>query len=130
MNSFIKIVKNKFMNKKTIFNILMGLFAGIISGFFGAGGGLILVPYMTELLKEDEIISRSTCILSIFFMVLTSSFFYFNKDYINWIIAFKCVIGGVIGSYIGSKILININKNILKILFIIFLIYAGFTMIF
>lgn len=121
--------KNKYMKNKILFNILIGFLAGMISGFFGAGGGLILVPYMTLILKEDEVKSRATTILCIFFMVLTSSFFYFNQDSIDWYLAFKCAIGGVIGGYVGSKLLINLNKKILKILFIIFLIYAGIKMI-
>ena len=120
----------KKIKKKTFFNILMGFFAGIISGFFGAGGGLMLVPYMTGILKENEVKSRATTILCIFFMVLTSSFFYYKQNSINWSLAIKCAIGGVIGSFIGSKLLIKIKQNILRILFIIFLLYAGFTMIF
>ena len=118
------------MKKKTFLNILMGFFAGIVSGFFGAGGGLLLVPYMTSILKEDEVKSRATTILCIFSMVFTSSFFYFNQDAIDWMLAIKSAVGGVIGSCIGSKLLIRINQNILKILFIIFLVYAGFSMIF
>lgn len=116
--------------KKSIFLcIIAGFFAGMISGFFGAGGGLILVPFMTFLLKENEITARATTIMCIFFMVLTSSFFYFRENSIDWWIAAKCSIGGVIGGYIGSKLLINLNKNILRILFVIFLIYAGIKMI-
>lgn len=118
------------MKNKTIFNILMGFFAGLVSGFFGAGGGLLLVPYMTSILKEDEVKSRATTILCIFFMVLTSSFFYFNKEKIDWILAIKCAVGGISGSIIGSKLLIRINTNLLKFLFILFLLYAGFSMIF
>ncbi len=102
----------------------------MISGFFGAGGGMVLVPYMTEILKEDEVKSRATTILCIFFMVFTSSFFYFDKNSIDWNLGLKCIVGGIIGSLIGSRLLIKLNKNILKILFIIFLVYAGFTMIF
>lgn len=117
------------MKNKILFNVLIGFFAGMISGFFGAGGGLILVPYMTLILKEDEVTARATTILCIFFMVLISSFFYFNQDSIDWLLAFKCAIGGIIGGYIGSKLLINLNKKILKILFVIFLIYAGIKMI-
>lgn len=110
-------------------NILLGFIAGMISGFFGAGGGLILVPYMTLLLKEDEVKSRATTILCIFFMVLTSSFFYFKASFVDWTLAIKCAIGGIIGGIIGSKLLINLNKKILQIFFIIFLLYAGIKMI-
>ena len=116
-------------NKKIYGNIILGFLAGMISGFFGAGGGLILVPFLTLVLKEDEVVARASTILCIFFMVLTSSFFYFNQNSIDWLLAIKCAIGGIIGGYIGSKLLINLNKKILKILFIIFLIYAGIKMI-
>lgn len=124
--------KNNFMKnekKKNIYCIFLGFLAGIISGFFGAGGGLIIVPFLTTVLKEDEVISRATTILCIFFMVLVSSFFYFNQNSIDWSLAIKCAIGGIIGGYIGSKLLITLDKKILKILFIIFLIYAGIRMI-
>ena len=84
---------------------------------------------MTFFLKEDEVKSRATTIFCIFFMVLTSSFFYFNKDYIDWSLAIKCAIGGIFGGYIGSKLLVRLDKKILKILFIIFLVYAGIKMI-
>lgn len=64
---------------KNYYSVFLGFFAGIISGFFGAGGGLILVPFLTLVFKEDEVISRATTILCIFFMVLTSSFFILIK---------------------------------------------------
>ena len=54
------------MNKEKIQNILIGFIAGIISGLFGAGGGLILVPFMTIIQKEDEVIARATTIMCIF----------------------------------------------------------------
>lgn len=116
-------------NKKILENILLGFIAGMISGFFGAGGGLILVPYMTLILKEDEVKSRATTIMCIFFMVFTSSFFYFKEAFIDWNLAIKCAIGGIIGGIVGSKLLINLSKKILQIFFIVFLIYAGIKMI-
>ena len=109
---------------------IIGFLAGIISGFFGAGGGLILVPYISKILKEDEVTSRATTIMCIFFMVLTSSLFYFYKSSIDWNLAIKCIIGGIIGSCIGSKCLIKLNTKWLEISFIIFLFYSGFSFIF
>ena len=110
-------------------NMLIGFFAGMISGFFSAGGGLILVPYMTQMLKMNEVDSRATTIFCIFFMVFTSGLFYFNQNYIDFGIATKCAIGGILGGYIGSKVLWNAGQKILKISFIIFLFYAGIRMI-
>lgn len=116
--------------KKSIFLcIIAGFLAGIVSGLFGAGGGMILVPFMTLILKEEEVPSRATTIMCIFFMVLTSSFFYYNQNLIDWNISIKCAIGGIIGGVIGSKALVSLNKNILKILFVIFLVYASLRMI-
>lgn len=117
-------------HKKEIFlYIIIGFFAGIISGFFGAGGGLLIVPFITIILKENEVTARATSIMCIFFMVLVSSFFYSKQNAIDWNIAIRSSIGGIIGGYLGSKLLIKLNKNILKILFIIFLFYAGIKMI-
>lgn len=129
MNKFIIFAKNTLMKKSIFLCIFAGFLAGIVSGLFGAGGGMILVPFMTLILKEEEVTSRATTIMCIFFMVLTSSFFYFKQDAIDWNVSIKCAIGGIIGGVIGSKLLIKLNKNILKILFIIFLIYAAFKMI-
>ena len=107
--------------------LIIGLLSGVISGFFGAGGGLVLVPYMTKILKEDEVTARATTIMCIFFMVLASSIFYFYKSVIDWSLAGKCIIGGIIGSFIGSKWLIKLNSKWLEITFIIFLFYSGFS---
>lgn len=116
--------------KKSIFLYLIaGLIAGIISGFFGAGGGMILVPFLTLVLNKEDVEARATTILCIFFMVLTSSIFYFKQDSIDWIIALKSSIGGIIGGIIGSKLLIKLDKKILQIIFIVFLIYSGIKMI-
>ncbi len=116
--------------KKSIFLYLIaGLIAGIISGFFGAGGGMILVPFLTLVLNKEEVEARATTILCIFFMVLTSSIFYFKQDSIDWIIAIKSSVGGIIGGIIGSRLLIKLDKKILQIIFIVFLIYSGIKMI-
>lgn len=107
----------------------MGFLAGIVSGFFGAGGGMILVPFLTLILEKEEVEARATTILCIFFMVLTSSIFYFKQDSIDWMVSLKASVGGIVGGVIGSKLLIKLDKNILQIIFIIFLIYSGIKMI-
>ena len=62
-------------------------------------------------------------------MVITSGIFYAKNQYINWRIGILCAIGGIIGGIIGSKSLNKIPDNILKITFIIFIVYVGIKMI-
>ena len=115
--------------KKNIIIIIIGLVSGITSGLFGSGGGMILVPSLISLIKLDEIKARATAITCILFMVITSSFFYFKSDYINWSISIKCAIGGVIGGIIGARLLMKLSKKNLDLLLIIFLLYSSIRMI-
>lgn len=111
-------------------NIIVGVSAGIISGLFGAGGGLILVPIFIHLLKITEKESRATTVFCILPMVITSGVIYSNNDLINWDLAIKCAIGGIIGSYIGTKLLKKLSDKVLKIIFIIFLLYVAIRYLF
>lgn len=83
--------------------IIIGLLAGIVSGLFSTGGGMILVPAFVHLLKLDDTKSRGTSVLCILPMVITSSFFYYKGNFINWKVAILCAIGGTVGGYIRSK---------------------------
>lgn len=122
-------MENKENAKCLIKDFFIGLIVGGISGFFGAGGGLILVPYLSKRLSYDEKKSRATTVLCILFMVITSGLFYIKNINIDFVISIKCVIGGIIGSFIGSKLLVNLNKDVLNIIFIIFLVYTGIKMV-
>lgn len=86
------------MIKKTI----IGFLAGIISGLFSTGGGMILVPAFIYLLKLEDVKARGTSVFCILPMVITSSFFYYKGNFIDWKIAILCAVGGSIGGYIRS----------------------------
>ena len=115
--------------KESLYKALIGIFAGIVSGLFASGGGMILVPAFIHLLKLEDTKARGTSVFCILPMVLTSSFFYYKGNYIDWKIAFLCALGGSIGGYIGAKMLKKLPENVLKIAFTIFLIYVSFKMI-
>lgn len=110
--------------------IILGLLAGLISGLFATGGGMILVPSCIYLLKIDSKIARGTSVFCILIMVVTSSFFYYTNNYIEWKIGILCAIGGIIGGLIGAKLLKKIPEKIFKYIFLIFLIYVSSKMIF
>jgi len=114
---------------RMIKKILLGIIAGFISGLFASGGGMIVVPAFVHLLKMDEAEARATCIFAILPMVIASGLFYYNSNFLDWSIGIKCAIGGLVGGYIGAKLLKKLSAKVLKIIFILFLIYVSIKMI-
>lgn len=116
------------MVKKTK-NIIIGLIAGFISGFFASGGGLILVPAFTYFLKMEDKKARGTSVFCILPMVIASSIFYYKNNYINWQVGIKCAIGGIIGGVIGAKLLKKLPTKYIRVAFTVFLIYVAVKML-
>ena len=109
--------------------ISVGLIAGIVSGLFAAGGGMIVVPALIHIFKLEDSKARSTSIFAILPMVIASGIFYYKNDYVDWNLGIKCAIGGTIGGIIGAKLLKKISTRTLRILFVIFLIYTSVKML-
>lgn len=125
-------------NSKTIYmfriffdfkGILIGISAGIVSGLFASGGGMILVPAFMYLLKMKDVESRATSVICILPMVVTSGIFYYKNNYMDWKVGILCAIGGIAGGIVGAKLLNKLPTKYLKIAFTIFLIYASYKMI-
>lgn len=130
MENLLKRKVGFFMLKKYIKQIIIGFLAGMVSGFFSTGGGLILVPAFIYLLNLEPQKARGTSVFCILPMVVTSSFFYYKGNFIDWRIAILCGTGGAIGGYIGAKLLKKLPDKIFKIAFTIFIIYVSVKMIF
>lgn len=125
MYILIKKTKYSYMIK----NIIIGLIAGFISGLFGAGGGLIVVPALIHFLDFDEKKARATAIFIIFFLVLTSSFFYIKNEFIDVSLSLKLIPFGIVGGYIGALILKKVPDMFLRISYAIFVVYVAVRMI-
>ena len=108
---------------------LIGIIAGIISGLFSTGGGMILVPAFIYMLKEDATKARGTSVFCILPMVIFTAIIYGRNNFIDWNLGIKCAVGGILGGFLGGKLLSKIKDKYLQITFIIFLFYAGINMI-
>ncbi len=111
-------------------NIVIGLMAGFISGFFSTGGGMLLVPSFLYFLKIEDKKARATAAMCILPMVVTSGIFYYQNNYIDWKTGILCATGGIFGGYLGAKILKKLHAKYFKIAFIGFLIYTSIKFLF
>ena len=107
----------------------IGFLSGIINGFFGAGGGLLLVPMITYVTKNDSKKAHATTLVCVMFMCLASSIIYLIKKQLNFKLILVCLIGSLIGSMIGTKLLKNLKNNIIDLVFSLVLVFAGICMI-
>jgi uncharacterized membrane protein YfcA len=108
--------------------ILIGIAIGAMSGFFGIGGGMILVPLL--LIIGFNI--KSAIGISLMQMVFTSiygSYLNFRKGSLLLSDNIFVGVGGFIGGFLAGFITQKIPSNILKYLFIILIIFALYRLI-
>ncbi len=117
------------MKKEVLYQVIIGSFAGVVSGMFASGGGMVLVPAFIYILKMNEVEARATSGLCILPMVVTSGILYYTNNYIEWNIGILCAIGGILGGIVGAKLLKKLPIYYLKIIFILFIIYASWRMV-
>lgn len=103
--------------KKTLVSAIAGVVAGFANGLFGAGGGMILVPAMQRFLEIDTHKSHATAITVILPLSIVSMFVYLKGGYIEWNVVVFISAGGVLGSFIGAKLLNRIPKKALHKIF-------------
>ena len=87
------------------------------------------MPFLSKYMKLDATKARGTTIFVILFYVIISSLFYFKSDNIDLKLSLNCVLGGIIGSFIGSRLLIKLSSKFLNLIFIVFLFYCGIRML-
>ena len=109
--------------------ICVGALSGFINGFFGAGGGLLLVPLITFVSKDESRVAHATTLGCVLFMCLSSSVIYFIKKQLDFKFILVCSIGSVLGSLIGTKLLKKLKNNIIDLIFSVILAVAGVFMI-
>lgn len=109
--------------------ILVGIFIGTMSGFFGIGGGMILVPILLVLGFEI----KDAIGISIVQMVFSSVFGSFLNHKKGSLIVGEGIFvgfGGFIGGYIGGYVTHFISDIVLQFLFFGLLLFALFRLFF
>lgn len=121
--------KKKENLKRSLKLSLIGIISGIVNGFFGAGGGLIIVPMLTKFDNKNSKVVHATTLGCVMFMCLSSSVVYFLDGCIDFKLVLFCTIGSLIGSAVAVKLLKNLKNVYIDLIFSIVLIIAGASLI-
>ena len=110
-------------------NYLKGALIGAVNGFFGAGGGLACVPLLMKMGFERKL-AHANAVAVIFPITLVSAINYLWRGYVTLEQSLIYLPGGVLGALVGTYIMKKISPKIIKKVFALFMIWAGWRLIF
>lgn len=109
-------------------SIIIGLVAGFANGLFGSGGGTIVVPAMERFLNIEEHKAHATAIAIILPLSLLSMAVYLWKTDVLFSVALWASCGGVVGGFVGARLLSKVSGIWLHRIFGAFMIVAAVRM--
>jgi uncharacterized membrane protein YfcA len=80
-----------------------GLGTGLFSGFFGIGGGFLIVPGLIAATGMPMLNAVGTSLVAVTAFGLTTAFNYALSGLVNWGVAAVIIAGGIAGSQIGAR---------------------------
>ena len=114
----------------TVLPVILGFFAGILTGIMGIGGGVVLVPMMVLLLGVQQHLAQGISMLVIIPTVLVAIFKLRNSRLFQIRLALLLAAGSMLGSLVSSHLVQQIDGAVLKRIFGILVIYSSYKMIF
>lgn len=107
---------------------LLGSAAGLLGGFFGVGGGIILVPMLVWVgLGRHR--AHATSLASFIIIATAGAVSYGLAGDIDVRYGLAIGLGGVVGSVIGASIMHRMSSRNLGIVFSVVLLVAGIRMV-
>jgi hypothetical protein len=116
--------------REVLLLILIGAIGGVLSGAFGVGGGIIMVPLLTTMAKLDQRRAAATSLIAIIPAGVVGAITYGLAGHVDVIAAVLIAAGGVAGTFIGTRLLHRLSLRWLRWLFVALLILVAVRLFF
>ncbi|MGK7914721.1 MAG: TSUP family transporter [Prochloraceae cyanobacterium] len=111
--------------------LILGLFAGILSGLIGIGGGVIISPVLIFMFNFSQHQAQGTTLaLLVPPISILAAWKYYQQGYVDLKVATLVCLGFFIGSLFGANLAVYISERILRKIFGGALLAIGIKMIF
>jgi uncharacterized protein len=108
----------------------VGVFGGLLSGFLGVGGGLVMVPLILLWMKTDRHNAHATSLAAIFVVAASGMTGYAAGDAIDPVLGLTLGAGGLVGAAFGARLMHRMSIDGLQLAFALLLVVAGTRMLF
>ena len=114
-----------------LLTLAIGLAAGVMSGMFGVGGGIVLLPAFVLLLSLDQKTATGTSLASLVMPVaLLSVIAYARAGHVHFRTAALVGAGIFVGSLIGARIALGTSDLVLRRGFAVLLVLTAVRLAF
>tara|TARA_R110002050_G_scaffold263065_1_gene403457 strand:+ start:17827 stop:18213 length:387 start_codon:yes stop_codon:yes gene_type:complete len=111
--------------------ILIGLAGGVLSGMFGVGGGIIIVPAFVFFLGMSQHEAQGTSIgLMLLPIGILAAYNYHQSGNMDIKAALIVAAAFVLGGYFGSKISLGLDQVLIKRIFGVLMLFVSVKLIF
>ncbi len=115
----------KGLQKKWLAPGLAGGAAGIVNGFFGGGGGMVLVPLLISQCGLDRRKALASSVAIILPLCVLSAGIYYAQGNLDIKAASPYLVGGLLGGLLGGKLFQKVPTLWLKRGFALFILYGA-----
>ncbi|MBU1298519.1 MAG: sulfite exporter TauE/SafE family protein [Bacteroidetes bacterium] len=117
--------------------LLVGCVIGFLAGFFGVGGGVILVPVLVFLFEHQSVnnsvltqLAMGTSLFIVIFASISSATKHTQQQNVYWRAVMIMGIASVITAGLGSVIAASLPGNVLRIFFAVVVFAVGLRLFF
>lgn len=110
-------LKPQHSSQRVLSILLVGVGAGFLSGMFGVGGGILLVPGLVLFVKLDQRLAHGTSLAAVLPISASSLVSYWMHDNVDWRVAVCLAVGALAGAIIGTRLLEVLPHRTLAIAF-------------
>jgi hypothetical protein len=109
----------------------LGLATGTLSGFFGIGGGFLIVPALMLATHMPIINAVSSSLVAVTAFGFTTAASYAWSGFVSWQLAGVFIAGGLVGGLIGTRLarLLSTRRGALNIVFAVLIILVAIYML-
>lgn len=104
--------------------------AGVMSGLLGIGSGALKVLAMDTAMRIPFKVSTTTSNFMIGVTAAASAVVYLQRGYMDPGLAFPVMLGVLGGAFTGSKLLMKMNPQVLRVIFCVAIIFVALEMIY
>ncbi|MDB4195625.1 MAG: sulfite exporter TauE/SafE family protein [Flavobacteriales bacterium] len=116
-----------------IYLVLIGITAGVVSGFIGIGGGIIIVPALIYLVGLSQLQAQGTSLALMLPPIGILAFMqYYKAENVDIDLRMVAIVAStfIVGGLFGAKLALKINVNLVKIIFGVLMLLISIKMIY